>query len=831
MRRWHRIDLRFRALGGAVALLVAGSGGLPARAEVDLIAPYEGPAQPGPITPLGASGVLFEAPLSATGPKDVHDGRFTFFSDTAGPPGLASTCPDLLPQAFDTEAAPALVLHWNQALAEANASVSQLDGGTIQDFFNAFKTAVEYLGGDVTVTTGPTVQRCVSWEPVQGRYLRGQWATTGYQLPWKPNKLYTYHPQPTPFRELRERGARLYCAARTAQFSQGSNPSSMGERIGFSVTVLGETIDFLVVEPTLVLDGPERFTGAGANNGAQAFEVPMLLGTRITPIRGLPLPGFREVRVPVSLVTGDTELRTASDPGSVLTGADIQCSFLDGPPYATCALVPKFETKYRKDHLTVTHLDVLRTAQKQSSITGKTEVMRIGPVAVELGFGVEYLLGVASPANDRVLDLAGLPPAREGRLWVNPMTGVRWHDGPWAPQYFRGGSGGYYSLNNWYWTVLSDGQSDPFWREPLDLFPPPPLDLRLLANEDHLVGSGTGLGIEGSLSGLLGGSFGPFTVELKVTGSLTGTVIQHHVVSDALLAQDQGQIGMTPVTAVSVRPRQTGDADLHPAKGTLTLDLWLPWPLDNIHIVKKLFEIQKVNLANYDTDDGLTQVDERWNFRLGTGSARGHVTTKPAAFFHFPSGGEVASFPVDVDTCLTDEAPNPGTPPPCEAPPAQGAVPTAEVCVFGPGPGLRDIAPMLPPLPPDVCKGVPAWVATLTMFSQEQQECLLVYLEYLCRPTSKQQPWGVSKKDVVAHVLDLLDPKDGQALADAMQVCAQAFGVPGPNGVIDSSAIADGFITAGICKADGTILEEGEILGAAGNPQQPPTAQQGAACH
>lgn len=401
-------DLRLCLRILAAALFVAGAGGLPARGEVDLAVPYEGPAKSGSLPLLDVDGVLFDAPPSAVGATSVHGGRFTLFSDTTAPPGLDAVCPDLLPKPFDTEAAPALALHWNEALAEADASVSKLDGGSVQDFFDAFETAIEYLGGDVDVKTGPTTQRCVSWQPVQGRFLRSQWMTSGLQVPWKPSKFYAYHQQPTPFRELRERGARLYCAARTAQFAQGDAPHSMGERVGFSVNVLGATVDFLVVEPTMVLDGPERFTGDGAENGAQAFGVPMLLGTRITPIRGLPLPGFREVRVPVSLVTGDTEVRNASESGPVFMGSDFQCSWKSTPPYVVCAFIPRFETKYREDHLTITHLDALRTAQKYSTITGETEVMRIGPVAVELGFGVEYFFGVATPGNDRVLDLAGL---------------------------------------------------------------------------------------------------------------------------------------------------------------------------------------------------------------------------------------------------------------------------------------------------------------------------------------------------------------------------------------------------------------------------------------
>jgi hypothetical protein len=113
------------------------------------------------------------------------------------------------------------------------------------------------------------------------------------------------------------------------------------------------------------------------------------------------------------------------------------------------------------------------------------------------------------------------------------------------------------------------------------------------------------------------------------------------------------------------------------------------------------------------------------------------------------------------------------------------------------------------------------------MFDSVQRECLLGYLEYLCSPTSLQQ----GAPSVVAHVIDLTDPADGQALADAMEVCAHAFGVPRADGSIDTNTIAKGFIEAGVCNGDGKILAEGEILGATGPGQQPPIPQKGPACH
>jgi hypothetical protein len=796
----------------------------PVRAEVDPDAPVPGPPVPGAIPPLPVSGALVEAAPAQTGSQWVHEGRFSRFGDLAATPAVTAACPSLLPGPAATTVSAELPARLADAHDEAALSVGQLDGGTIQDFFHVFESAVEALGGDVQVAIGDTQPACVGYPAVHARWLRRQWRPRPLALGAQGEKLHVYHPRPRPFDEARLRGARLYCAAREAQFQQGGSVASMGERVGFSVKVLGKTIDFLVVEPTLALDGPERFTAGGANDGAQAFEVPLLFGTRITPIRGLGLPGFREVRVPVSLVTADSEIRTGAELRPVHVGSTLQCGFETGPPFG-CKLVPEFVTQHAKEYHTVSHLDAIRSAHKQSSISGQTEILRVGPLAVSIGFTIDWLLGALDVDPGRVLALPGLglPPARSGRLWVNPLTAFRLHDGAWglrfetpAPSAPPG------SLS---WNVLPDGETDPFWRDSLPLLFPPPLQIRLLQNDDHAVLSSTGLGIEGTLSGVLGKDFGPFEVTLQVTGALDGEVVQHHRLRDALLAQDQGGPSMTAVTGLGVLPRQTADAELKPATGRLRLFLALPWPLDDIDIQKTLFTAPLVKLADYDSDDALGATDEALNFRLGAGSRRGSVMEKPVVFSHFPGRPEFPSFPVDVDGCLADPAPNPPPPPPCEPATDPGAVPAAEVCLYGPGPGLR---PLLGNLPPNVCSGVPGFVATLGL-PPDQSQCLQDFLAFLCAPVSKQQPF-TGPPSVVAHVLDLLDPAQGEQLAAVLEACAAAFGAVGPDGTVDSSAVAEDFVSVGVCDALGNLLPDGDVLGAVGSPTTPPPAQAGPAC-
>lgn len=814
--------LRLLAPGLAVALAVAA---LPARAEVDLADPVQGPSVDGAIPPLPQAGSLVNPPPAVHGPNWVHEGRYTLIADPSGVPPSAATCPALPDNPSGTQAADALPGYFDQAALSSNDTLSKLDGGTILDAFKTFKDVVTLIGGTANVSIGDPTPVCEGWSPVQARWLKQQYVPRNfYFLPGQSEFHYDYSGRPNEFREIRERGARLYCAARNAQFHQ-QGVASMGERVGFSAMILGKKIDFLVVEPTLVLDGPERFTGMGANDGAQAFEVPLLLGTRITPIRGLGLPSFGETRVPVAMLTADTELRTDADLRPVRTGSSIQCSFEGGPPFG-CKLVPHYETKHAKTYQTVTHLDRLRSAHQDASVDGKAEVFRIGPLAVSLGFKVSYFLGHLGVANDRVIDLpgAGLPPGRTGRLWIHPFTGSRRHDGAWGVRFFGN------AINDSipgipFWTVLPDGLTDPFWRENLNFLFPPPLDIRLFHDDDHAIDSKTGLGIEASLSGLLGGSFGPFDVSLTVTGSLVGDVAQHHLLREALMAEDLGGNRMTPATALRVRPQQTAEAHLNPAKGTLHLHLPLPFPFDDIDITKTLFSVPSVSLAQYDSDDSLGPAYELTAFHLGTGSAKGNVTEQPTAKTHLPSGLEFASFPQDVESCLDDPAENPPTPEPCDPVPDPSEPPGTEICLYGPGLGLRGI---LGSLPPGVCADVASYVAGLGQ-GPDQSACLEQFLGLLCSPTSKQQTYqGLS---VVSHVLDLTDDAEGLAVAQAVAACAAVYSTPTADGDIPTSDAADKFVSMRVCKPDGTLLADDDVWGAVGNPTTAPPVMPASSCH
>jgi hypothetical protein len=322
--------MRTRRLFVVLVLLAGASPAAPADN------PFATPPVDGLIPPLpGGTLPLPSAPIALTGPAFVHEGRMTWGGDLVDP-GTGSPAawqgwfsPIQGPLRYT--ASPAFPVRVGQAWSAAQSHLTALDPAAIGDAFELFEKLQDFMPGASATVTKPDTPKSFffGYRPLRARWLGSQWGRPGPLL-FQPEKHYAYADSP-PFRDVRMRGARLYCAARRAQLEQAGLPASLGERVGFSVSLVGHTIDFLVIEPTLALDGPERFTGA-AGDLSRAFTVPFLLGTRVTPIRGLGLPGFGEIRVPLELVTGDSETVTAAEKRPVFVGFKLQC-----PP---CQVVP-----------------------------------------------------------------------------------------------------------------------------------------------------------------------------------------------------------------------------------------------------------------------------------------------------------------------------------------------------------------------------------------------------------------------------------------------------------------------------------------------------------
>ncbi len=777
--------------------------------------PFATAAVDGKIPALpGGSFALPSAPLQLTGASLVHEGFTTWSGDLASPgtPSPATWKGLFAPVGASPlrfTASPVFPVRVEQAWSAAKDHLTALDPATIGDVFDLFETLGEYQPGATATVTAPETPTSFffGYRPVRARWLRSRWAAPGaYFL--QPEKHYVYADYAA-FDDVRLRAARLYCAARRAQVEQGGLPTSLGERTGFSVTLLGQTIDFLVVEPTLALDGPQRFTGA-AGDLTRAFTVPFLFGTRVTPIRGLGLPGFGEVRVPLELVSGDTEVTTLAEKRPVFTGWAVQC-----PP---CRVVPEFSTFHTKDYQTVTHVDAISSAgfagDNAFHVDAEFTLFYLGPVRIFGTLALGFEVGAFETRDDRVLAGFPSPPAREGFLLENPLGGVRYHDGPWLVA----------RRPYLHWQVQPEGATDPFWTRPIvPLFGT--ADIRAVTNDDHLAETSTALSLSLGLGGQLGAKSGPFELTLTVHGKVTGDVAQRFVLRDALMAQDPLEPGflprMRPITAVSIRPRQTADVtfDGLDAKLKFLLDLGF---FGEIKFTKTFFSLAAQPIAHYDTDDALSPADEAFAFRLGTGSTAGQPRKKPRVLSHLPQRSHFESFDEGVDACLADETPLPEIPPPCEAQLDDGAPPKAEVCLYGPG--FRTLADLVPQVTPGICGTIETWVAMAGLPTPEQAECVGNYLRFLCSPVSKEQAWQGSH--VISRVWNMDDAMSSELHAILGQ-CATAFVSGSGQAANDAAtALAEDLVSVGACKEDGTLLGEADIL-AIGAPGQAPKAKPG----
>ncbi len=809
-------------------------------AQVNPASPVSTPAVTGAIPPLpGASAVLPDAWIAQTDPAAVHGGALTWGPDLLAPGTASKTTwlgwvypPQPGPHLFAVAPAFRPLLE-EQALPAATAHLSALSPGGIAGAFDLFATLNGYDPGasvSFTIPSAP-VQRFQGYQPVRGRWLRSQWGHVGPAW-YGPEKKYSYADY-RGFNELRLQGARLYCAARTAQFAQNGQPLSLGERVGFSVKLLGHTIDFLVIEPTVSLDGPKKFfAGAGAGdaagNGAQAFTIPFLFGNRVTPVRGLGLPGFGEARVPVDLVTGDSEVRTASDRRPVWVGWN-----LGGGGVVS----PGLQLMQSREYHSVGHADAVMSSgfwldpstgeDNRFGVDADFTLFYAGPLRVSALFGLRYEVGRPEVGNSRVLasPLPGWPSeTRTGLLFKNPITGIRHHDGAWALGWRRG--------SPWLeWQVQPEGKTDPFWTWPI-LPGLLPHDIKALTDDDHLVESRTSLELTLGLKGSIGIPVKFFTLTPEVTGKIKGTVSQSHVLRDALAAEQRTSPllnRMIPVTAVTVRPRQSADIVFDGLSAGLTFYMDLGW-LGEIDFYKQFFKVPGATIAKYDSDSALTPDDERWQMRIGTGASLGQAMTKPAVWSHLPNGAEYNTFDQDVAACLVDPAEPPPPPPPCEPGVDAGGPPRVDMCLYGPTllfqEGFIDAM-----VPANVCTNLQPWLASL-MLTADQKACLANYFGLLCQPVSKTQTWeGVT---VVSRVWNL-DETMNDDLVKISQQCAAAFvGVDAdaadPAVKAKARQMLDGLISVGMCRSNAELIPDAAILQVVGDPTKAPKAQAGATC-
>jgi hypothetical protein len=710
--------------------------------------------------------------------------------------------------------------------AHGHQSEFKTAGGSIDDVLETFAGA---LGPAVTLTIDPPTASFLGYRPLRARWLRSQWRGSEL-IPFLPEAHYVY-PDYSAFQDIRQRGARLYCAARRGQrlqdeaLSQGFSATSLGRRSAFSFNLLGQTIDLLSLTSTVVFNGPQRCTGGAADapecggasglapsDGAQAFEIPLLLGHRLTPISLL--PGLPEVQVPLALVSGDTEVQTATDKRSVFTGYGFSCP--------TCIPEPKHEILHSKEYRTVTHADAILSARRGYHLSGTFPFFFLGPVVVSFGLNFDYTFGDLANPQDRVIQtegtLAAWPqPTRKSWLFGNPaLAGWRYHEGPWRLQPSR-----FAGLPIQTWAVLPHGATNTFWREPL-LPILRPHDIRAVTDDDHSLRSRTHVQLGGKISGELGADIGPFETSLTVSGGLTATLDHDHVVRDGVMAQALPNLGalslpMRPITALSVRTRAESSLDFTGLSARLHFKLSLAF--FDIEFDEELFNIPGFPVGSpVNTDDMLHPTnpnDDALALRLGTGSRDGNPMLKPVVASHLPQAPDFVTFEEDVPTCLADPTPNPTPPDPCPGEKTQGQPPQAHVSLYGPSALVR---PINLKIPPGVCTNIPAFLNAIGLLG-DQRACIGRYLDFLCTPTSLTQPF---EGEVVVSRLWDFDQAMKDDLKEIIDLCVPAFISPtSPGAEAQAEVLLKGLLSAAVCTADATNLTDGEVFGFLGSGGAP----------
>lgn len=705
-----------------------------------------------PVSGPGYSGTIPTLPGLVSGAYPV-DGAATDTSETAIHDGVHFNGRDLAGPVVDadqswldasrgdayssTEAFPKRLA---EAIAHGEAMETKMSGGAVDDAFKLLKDK----GGRITEDMVKTEKR--GFLADRARWKKQSVVNLGDRYIRVPKRV-TYS-DPKHFEEIRMRGARQYCAARETAREQNGELISMGEQSAASFSVFGKQIDVLVLEPTAVIAPPERFADEGVNDGAQAFAVPLLLGNKITPIRGLGLPSLGEIRSPLTLVSGDSEVVS----------------------HETRWGVPVFGSSYQ----TVSHASAFVSTHKgfEASLP-EIKLYKVGPFEVYLRIGLGVNIGEHDVGDESLLSGApsGWPNARDG----NPLNadffqtydGRTYYDGAWTVSAFAPPASG---------LGINGGTDVARWLPAFD-----PFVARALQDDDHVIRKTTSAFISGSVGCSVGVEYekGGFAIgaKLAVDGGLKGVAGAVHTVRDGAYGEEVmgGQMThvgtqMLPETGVMVTPSTMAELDFV-SRATLKLYIKLP-VIGKVGWDKVLYDVSEP-LAKWESEPW----EEKHRLRIGTGADTGDVMKQPQVASHLPQQGHFASFPQDVDACLAaDPGDVPTEPEPCEPTVDDGGAPSANICVYAKGVPNHGFS-----LP--VCGSINGYLQSLAgTLNDEQLVCVDRQLTFACAGVSMEQ--YTSEGPVVSRIVDLEDPAVMSELGSVMDYCGQVFGKT-PDAVTD----------------------------------------------
>lgn len=784
---------------------------------VSAAAPYRSDSPYSIVPDLGVSGTATSAAPLATDPYSIHEPTFgngvtskapgttdnpTWHSMAAGGPGGSWA---------QFESSPGYVSELAAAEADANANMSADDAqlASIQDFLNSLPISLH--------VDHSTSQYFFGWPAVQARWLRAAYAVINPSTGLMANQSYA---DPSFAGEIRDRGARLFCAARAAAFNQAATgQASMGRQAALSFSIFGHDIQLGVVEPTFRLDVPKKHIGAGAD-GSQTFEVPIQIGAQITPIGGLGLPGFDELRYPLALVTGDTEVASTVATQMLHTGDVPFCS-----PFGGCGTHPIFTSVHPKDYLTVTHGDAVRgRAAHLTASSDSYPLFTMGAFTVSMHLGGAIDVGrptTATPPDDRLL--SGVPSwwpmsHRTGDLTPSPWPGYLYDTESWGAPPSPDAAPG-----------ATTAFSLPGATTVAQFSPSDPLLMRALEDDDHHIQTATSANMTVYVDGVFGFDLGIAHFDLTGTGSLGITGAVQMDVRDGEMAlptvplpRTVGNPPAIPMTALTATPSTS-------ATGTVGFTVGL-----HIHI-PLLFTSIDEDITIIDAKAEHTWGGAAWAQQnralIATGSSWGDPRTQPWAVSHLPYTGALSSsfptmpvfnsFDQNVDACLADPATPPAPPPPCKAPPPS-APPHGNVCVFS---GSMQIGYGAPASWVGVCSAIPTHVDAIlgTSATAAQKQCYVDALTALCKPTSKEQDWR--GQHGVGHIIDTTAPGNDINIGALASECTAAFAPQDPKTTFNR------IFEFGACDDAATMIDPDKVVVPESPPDGTPSPVTPGSCH
>lgn len=734
---------------------------------VSVAAPYRYDSPYSIVPDLGVSGTATSAAPTATDAASIHEATFSngvqskaaVAGDATSWHTLATGGPGGSWAQFESAPGFAGELSTAENDATSNMTADDTQLASIESFLGALPISLH--------VSHTTAQYFFGWPAVQARWLRQAYAVTNTSTGMMSNQVYA---EPSFTNEIRDRGARLFCAARAAAFNQAAtHQASMGRQAALTVSIFGADIQLGVVEPTFRFDVPQKHIGAGAD-GMQTFEVPFQVGAQVTPIGGLGLPGFPELRYPVALVTGDTEVASNLPVQSLHTGDSMGCS-----PFLGCWYRPIFTYVHPKDYLTVTHADAVRGRSAHlDAHTDEIPLFTMGAFTVTFHAGGTIDVGkptTGTPPDDRLL--TGVPSwwplvYRTGNLSPSPWPGYLYDSEPWsAPSGIDGAPGSY------------TGFTLPSASNVAGFSPSDPLLLRALEDDDHHMQTATSVGLTGAVTGSFGFDLGIAHFQLSGTGTLGVSGAVQMDVRDGEMALPptpvpgtRGTSPALPLTAITATPSTSATASIG---FTVGLHIHIPLIFDDID--------EDVGIINASAEHtwGGTPWDQQNRALLATGSSYGDPRIQPWAVSHLPFTGTPSttyptypvfnSFDQSVDACLADPATPPPPPPPCPAP-TPTTPPHGNVCVFS---GSMQQGYGTPAAWVGVCGGIPGHVDAILGASAPaaQKQCYIDTLTALCKPTSQEQNWR--GQHGVAHIINTLDPAHEIDIGALAAECSTAF--------------------------------------------------------